>query len=112
MLTEFKKELIAIETIKVVSQQLREISETVNPRQLKEYSATFLDSLSEDWLEGINLRSWTHGLNTSLGQSFFENVAHLLCNGTKKEFTSKKGSLLRLSQSQKLRIGKIITDFH
>jgi hypothetical protein len=51
-----------------------------------------------------------HGLNTSLGQSFFENVAHILCNGTKKEFTAKKKSLLQLSQSQKLRIAKIITD--
>jgi len=110
MVTNLQKELIAIETIKVLYQQIKELRETVNPKRLGKYSDTFFDSLSEDWFDGINLSSWMRGLNTSLGQSFFENVAHILCNGTKKEFTAKKKSLLQLSQSQKLRIANIITD--
>ena len=36
----------------------------------------------------ISLSSWMHGLNTSLGQSFFESVAHILCDGEKRDFKS------------------------
>lgn len=110
MTTKLQRELIAIETIKVLYRQLKELVEAVNPRQRKIYSDAFFNSLF-DWQYGmISLSSWMHGLNTSLGQSFFENVAHILCNGTKKEFTSKRNSLLQLSQAQKLRIANIITD--
>lgn len=110
MITESQKELIAIETIKVLYCQVKEIVEAVNPIQAKKHSNTFFESLVANIFGEISLSSWMHGLNTSLGQSFFENVAHILCNGTKKEFTANKKSLLRLSQSQKLKIGQIITD--
>jgi hypothetical protein len=110
MIMRLQKELIAIEVIKVLHFQLKVISETFNPYPTKQYKQTFFDSLF-DWKFGIiSLNSWTHGLNTSLGQSFFENVAHILCNGTKKEFTAKRKSLLQLSKSQKLRVANIITD--
>ena len=36
----------------------------------------------------ISFSSWMHGLNSSLGQSFFESVAHILCDGEKKDFKS------------------------
>jgi hypothetical protein len=58
----------------------------------------------------ISLSSWLHGLNTTLGQSFFESVAHILCEGEKKEFIPSKGSLLKVSQSQKNNIADIITE--
>ncbi len=36
----------------------------------------------------ISLASWFHGLNTTMGQQFFEKVSHILCDGTKKKFES------------------------
>lgn len=53
----------------------------------------------------ISLNSWFHGLNTTLGQTFFEKVAHILSDGTKKEF---KG--LKISTNQQTMISDIITD--
>lgn len=110
MVTELQEEKIAVEVIKILYCQAKEIAKTINQNQIKRHNETFFDSLF-DWKFGmISLSSWMHGLNTSLGQSFFENAAHILCNGTKKEFTSKKNSLLQLSKSQKLRVANIITD--
>lgn len=51
---------------------------------------TKLDGRVKDVPDFINLSSWMHGLNTSLGQSFFETVAHILCDGEKRDFKSKK----------------------
>lgn len=53
----------------------------------------------------IGLSSWMQGLNTSLGQSFFESVAHILCDGEKREF---KGNTIFVEQ--KMIIGEIMTD--
>lgn len=108
MITKLQKEQIAIQTIKVLYSQIKEISEVINFTQRKIYIETFFYSLF-DWQFGeISLSSWMHGLNTSLGQSFFENVGQILCGGTKKEFTSRNKSLLKLSSSQKLKIANII----
>jgi hypothetical protein len=110
MLTGLQKELIAIETIQALHSQVREIAEVVNPKQAKVLGNAFLKSLVDNKLGEISLSSWMHGLNTSLGQSFFENVAHILCNGTKEEFTARKKRLLKLSPAQKLEIAHAITD--
>lgn len=53
----------------------------------------------------INLSSWMHGLNTSLGQSFFESVAHILCDGEKRDFKSKE-----IYSSQMTAISNIMVD--
>lgn len=53
----------------------------------------------------ISLSSWLHGLNTSLGQSFFEKVGQILCNGEKREF---KG--LKISRNQQTKISDIMAD--
>ena len=58
----------------------------------------------------ISLSSWLHGLNTSLGQSFFEKTAQFLCEGDKKEFTTKKRRNLSIEQSQKNIVAEIITN--
>ena len=58
----------------------------------------------------ISLSSWMHGLNTTLGQSFFENVAHILSDGSKVSYTSKNGNLLSVTKSQKDNIADIITN--
>ena len=53
----------------------------------------------------ISLSSWMHGLNTSLGQSFFEPVAHILCDGEKRDFKSRK-----IFANQVSAIANIMTD--
>jgi hypothetical protein len=58
----------------------------------------------------ISLSSWLHGLNTTLGQSFFESVAHILSEGYKKAFTSKGNSLLKVTQNQIRATSNIITE--
>jgi hypothetical protein len=117
MISDLQKEKIAIQVIRTLYSQFDKFPEDVSKNRNAPFHEAFLEAFANK-LEGkvfstpvfISLSSWMHGLNTSLGQSFFENVAHILCNGTKKEFTAKKKSLLQLSQSQKLRIAKIITD--
>ena len=107
---KIQKEQIAIETIKVLYSQTKDIFNVINFSQKKPYADTLFYSFF-DWEYGsITLKSWMHGLNTSLGQSFFENVGQILCDGTKKEFTSKSKSLLKLSSSQKLKIANAIID--
>lgn len=59
----------------------------------------------------ISLSSWLHGLNTTLGQTFFEKVAHILSDGEKREYTSKKLGNLQIYQNQKDKINEIITEF-
>lgn len=117
MISDLQKEKIAIQVIRTLYSQFEKFPEDTAKNRNAPFHEAFLKAFANK-LEGkvfstpvfISLSSWMHGLNTSLGQSFFENVAHILCSGTKKEFTAKKKSLLQLSQSQKLRIAHIITD--
>ena len=58
----------------------------------------------------ISLSSWLHGLNTTLGMTFFEKVAHCLCEGEKREYTQGKRGILKIKQTQKDNINNIITN--
>lgn len=58
----------------------------------------------------ISLSSWLHGLNTTLGQTFFEKVAHAISCGEKREFTASRSSLLQTTQAQKHAIYEIMAD--
>lgn len=58
----------------------------------------------------ISLSSWLHGLNTTLGQTFFEGAAHILSDGEKREYTSKKLGNLQISKDQKANINSIMTE--
>jgi len=71
--------------------------------------ATKFDGKVTDTPMLISLSSWLHGLNTTLGQSFFEKVARILCGGEKREYTSKKLGNVKISQEQKDNVTKIIT---
>lgn len=57
----------------------------------------------------ISLASWLHGLNTTIGQSFFENIAHHLCEGEKRSYTSKRLGNLKITRGQKSKINEIMT---
>lgn len=54
----------------------------------------------------ISLSSWLHGLNTTLGQTFFEGAAHILSDGCKKAF--KDNNLIYSNQKRK--VFEIITE--
>lgn len=75
---------------------------------LKAFSDRFSNKVS-DVQFFISLSSWLHGLNTTLGQSFFEQVAHILSDGDKLEHTSKRAGNLKLSKKQKDTVNEIIT---
>lgn len=112
MLSEEKKENISYEVIRTLYSKFRDFPEDAAKNRNAPFHKAFLEAF-KDKLEGkvsdipifISLSSWSHGLNTSLGQSFFEKVSHILSDGTKKEFRS-----LRISQAQQTTISDIITD--
>jgi hypothetical protein len=76
---------------------------------LKAFSDKFETKVS-DVSFFISLSSWLQGLNTTLGQNFFENVAHYLCQGEKREYTSKKMGNLKIFKTQKEIISGLITN--
>ena len=45
-----------------------------------------------------------------MDQTFFENIAHLLSNGEKREYTSRRLGNPEITQTQKENINKIITE--
>ena len=110
------KEKISIEVIKTLVARFETFPEDASKNRNAPLHESFLKAFS-DKIEGkvtdtpflISLSSWLHGLNTTLGQSFFENVAHHLCEGEKREYTSKKSGNLQITQTQKDNISKIIT---
>lgn len=111
------KEQIAIQVIRTLYSQFEKFPEDVSNNRNAPFHEAFLNAFA-DKLAGkvtsiptfISLSSWLHGLNTSLGQSFFENTAQILCGGEKKEFTTRKNNNLRIEQAQREAIAKIITD--
>ena len=111
------KEKISFEVIKTLVTRFENFPEDASNNRNAPFHESFLKAFS-DKLEGkvsdapffISLSSWLHGLNTTLGQTFFEKVAHHLCNGEKREYTSKKLGNLQITQTQKDKISNIITD--
>jgi len=79
---------------------------------LNAFNQSISNSIISDIPYLISINSWIHGLSTSLGMTYFEQVAHILCEGEKREYTSGRGTFgnLRLSQIQKSTISSIITD--
>lgn len=117
MIENSKKERIAIEVIKTLFSKFEDFPDNASNNRNAPFHKAFLNAFSNK-LEGrvseipffISLSSWLHGLNTTLGQSFFENVAHILSDGYKREFTSNRNTLLKVKSAQKSAIADIITD--
>jgi Type II restriction endonuclease, TdeIII len=105
MITPVQKEQIATVIIEVLYCQLKEILEIINSNQSKKYADTFFNSIIDDKIGKISLASWMHGLNTSLGQSFFERTAYILSNSKKKDFKNNT-----ITEAQISEISKIITE--
>ena len=85
---DFKiKEKIALEVIRTLYHRFNNFPENADKNRNAPFHEAFLKAFS-DKLQGkvpdtpffISLSSWLHGLNTTLGQSFFEKVSHHLSN--------------------------------
>ena len=111
------KEKISIEVIKTLVTRFDNFPEDSKNNRNAPFHDAFLMAFS-DKLNGkvsdtpffISLSSWLQGLNTTLGQTFFENVAHHLCNGEKREYTSKRRGNLQITKTQRDHISQIIAD--
>jgi len=111
-----QKEKISIEVIKTLVTRFESFPEDASNNRNAPFHEAFLNAFS-DKLEGkvsdipffISLSSWLHGLNTTLGMTFFEKVAHHLCDGEKREYTQGKRGIQKIKQTQKDNINNIIT---
>lgn len=116
-LTNKQKEKISIEVIKTLVTRFESFPEDASNNRNAPFHDSFLRAFSDklnsrvsDTPFFISLSSWLQGLNTTLGQTFFENVAHILSNGEKREYTSKRLGNLPITQIQRNHISKIIAD--
>ncbi|MDR1552734.1 MAG: TdeIII family type II restriction endonuclease [Prevotellaceae bacterium] len=116
-MNNLKKEKISIEVIKTLVARFENFPEDASNNRNAPFHEAFLQAFSDKLQNSVSdvpfflsLASWLHGLNTTLGQSFFENVAHILCNGEKREYTSKKLGNKQITKKQQENITKIITD--
>lgn len=111
------KEKISIEVIKTLVTRFESFPEDASSNRNAPFHDAFLKAFS-DKLHGkvsdtpffITLSSWLQGLNTTLGQTFFENVANHLSNGGKREYTSGRLGNLPITQTQRNHIAQIIAD--
>ena len=110
-------ENISYEVIKTLYRRFKTFPENTSNLRNAPFHEAFLKAFSKkisneftDLKNFISLSSWLQGLNTSLGQSFFENVSHILSGGIKKGFTRKNNNNLLESPKQKSVVDKIITN--
>ncbi len=109
---ECKTQLIALEVIRVLKTRFDNFPEDTQSNRNAPFHEAFLNAFKdkiEKYFDNvpyfISLASWLHGLNTTLGQSFFENVAHILSDGEKRTFKKYK-----ITEKQQNAILEIITD--
>lgn len=96
MIDNRKKELIAQTVISILYSRFNSFPSGGSENRNAPFHVAFLNAFSgklsgrvHDISDYISLSSWLHGLNTALGQSFFEAVAHILCDGCKEDFKGK-----------------------
>ncbi len=112
-----KREQIAFEVIRTLVSRFNSFPADVSGNRNAPFHEAFLKAFAlklEDKVPDlpffISLSSWLHGLNTTLGQSFFENVAHILSDGEKRDFSKDNGNLADITNAQKKAISDIVTD--
>ena len=105
-----KREQIALEVIKTLKSRFDNFPVDASDNRNAPFHEAFLEAFKvkiEKHVTNIpifvSLASWMHGLNTTLGQSFFEHVAHILCDGEKRKFER-----MIISHNQQSVIGDII----
>lgn len=109
------KEKISIEVIKTLVTRFENFPEDASNNRNAPFHEAFLNAFT-DKLAGkvpdipffISMSSWLHGLNTTLGQTFFENIAYHLSNGEKREYTSGRLGNLLIRQTQRNHIASTL----
>lgn len=108
-----KKEKIALEVIKTLKSRFDNFPEDASDNRNAPFHEAFLEAFRiriekhvTDIPIFVSLASWMHGLNTSIGQSFFEHVAHILCDGEKRDYKD-----LVIGKEQQSIISDIIASF-
>lgn len=111
------KEKISIEVIKTLITRFESFPEDSSSNRNAPFHEAFLNAFSDKLSDNvtniplfISLASWLQGLNTTLGQSFFENVSRILCDGEKREYTSKGLGNLKITQAQRDNISSIVAN--
>lgn len=113
-----KKEQIAETVIKILFSRFESFPQDATGNRNAPFHEAFLNAFSDKFAGKvtdipffISMSSWLHGLNTTMGQTFFESVAHILSHGEKKEFTSGAGraGILPITSQQKNAASNIIT---
>lgn len=114
VMTNCYKQEISKVIIKVLKSRFDSFPEDATQPRNAPFHKAFLQAFSEKFDEAgtnvdaiISMSSWMHGLNTTLGQTFFENVAHILSNGDKRVFY---GTEYNIYSEQERIIGEIMTN--
>lgn len=106
-----KKERIALEVIRVLFRCFSNYPPSASTDGNAPFHTNFLNTFTNKLEKpAADPNSISLGLTTILGQSFFENVAHILSDGGKREFTSGTGTQLFITSGQRNVMGRIISD--
>ncbi len=108
-----KIEKISIETIKTLKSRFESLPNSNTSIRNMPFHKAFLKAFynkidiknEEEAFKFLTLTSWYHGLNTTLGQSYFENISHILSDGEKRSFEG-----YNITEKAKNIISEIITD--
>ncbi len=108
---DLNKELIALQVIKTLYSRFENFPEDASDNRNAPFHEAFLEAFKiklERHVTSVpifvSLASWMHGLNTSIGQSFFERTAQILCDGEKRKFKD-----LTINEDQQAVISEIIS---
>jgi len=114
VLSQEKQEQIAIIVINVLRGRFESFPADASKNRNAPFHKAFLEAftnrlqpVSSNVPYLVSLSSWLHGLDTTLGQTFFEGVAHVLSDGEKREFAVGE---LTISSSQQQTISRIMSD--
>jgi len=113
-LSKDKIERISFQTIQVLYSRFTNFPEDASQNRNAPFHTAFLNAFDDKFADKacdipffVSLSSWLHGLNTTIGQNFFENTAYILSDGEKREYTSGKLGNLKITRKQRENIGKI-----
>lgn len=115
------KERISHVVIKLLLSRFKSFPEDSMSNRNAPFHTAFLVAFSDkinnkdlDLPYFITMSSWLHGLSTSLGQTFFESAAQILCDGEKREYTAGKGKLglLEITKKQENEVSSIMADLY
>ncbi len=112
-----KIEKIAHLVIQVLYSRFENFPKDSNKNRNAPFHEAFLRAFSDELKDKviqipffISLSSWLHASDVYKRQVFFENVAHILSDGEKREYTSGKLGNLQITKRQKENISRIMTE--